>query len=319
MKTKGLFCVVVMLAGSAAVAAQERAISLAELDGYFQQSEKASHNWPWRVSTSVQVGETPKGPWEDHGGWWYSVVPPDSAHLSYRGERKDEFLHIGPLSYSKAEDGRWILSDDTIKGSLTSPNAARRFGDGQITYTMSRSNGGGILIVTVLSKPTADADPTDTRNRTYIMYFGDRGVISGEESIVHNGTKWVRTSHIYTFAPNIRIESPEEMAARQPESVASSREASKLSPGDKPLVILSKPRPGYTEEASKNKVQGNVILAVTFQADGTIGAVGVVKGLDHGITEATMDAARKITFTPEYQNGKPVTVTKQLEYRFRIY
>ena len=74
--------------------------------------------------------------------------------------------------------------------------------------------------MTVISKAVDDADPLDTRTRTYIFYFaadrdidGRRGKITGEESIVHNGTKWVRTTNIYTFNPNIRIEAPEEKVA----------------------------------------------------------------------------------------------------------
>jgi TonB family protein len=88
---------------------------------------------------------------------------------------------------------------------------------------------------------------------------------------------------------------------------------------DTPLVILSKPRPAYTEEARRNGVQGNVILRITFEADGTIGAIEVVKGLEQGLTEATEEAARKIEFRPARKNGKPIAVTKQLEYQFSVY
>ncbi len=324
MNIKGLLCVVVMLVGVSAAAAQEKVISLARLDGYFHQSERAYPNSPWSVRTIVELGESPTGPWESYSSWNYSVVPPDRAHLEYTSGRKGEFLYIGLLSYSKGDDGKWAISENTIKGSMVSPSAIRRFGDGEISYTQTRS--GDIIAVTVISKPSADADLADTRNRTYVIYFADldivgRGVITGEESIVYNGTKWVRRTELYTFNPNIRIETPEEKAARQPEPIpaAPSREAIKNPPTDEPLVILSKPRPGYTDEARANGVQGSVIVKVTFEANGTIGLIEVVKGLEHGLTENTEEAVRKIAFTPARNNGKPVSITRQLEYSFSIY
>jgi TonB family protein len=324
MNKKGLLCVVVILVGVIGSMAQEKPITLADLDRYFQQSEKVAFNSPWSVRTVVNVGASPKGPWEDYSGWEYSVVPPDRAHLVYHSGRKGEFLHIGPLSYRKGEDGMWAISNDTIKGSMVSPANARRLGDGVISYTQSRS--GGIIVVTVVSRPSADADPSDTRTRTYIIYFADldiagRGMITGEESIVHNGSKWVRTTNIYTFDPNIRLDEPVLKTARQFTSVpaTTSPEAIKSSPTDEPIVILSKPRPIYSNDARSNGVQGTVILSVTFESDGTIGAIGVVKGLELGLTEAAMDAVRKITFTPARQNGNPVTVRKQLSYSFSIY
>jgi TonB family protein len=85
------------------------------------------------------------------------------------------------------------------------------------------------------------------------------------------------------------------------------------------LKILSKPRPGYTDEARLSGTQGTVILRVTFTASGEVGKIDVVRGLPGGLTERAIAAARKITFEPVMVNGKPVTVTKQIEYGFYIY
>ncbi|HVF48104.1 MAG TPA: energy transducer TonB [Pyrinomonadaceae bacterium] len=314
MNTKVLLCVVVMLVGVPAAAAQDKVISLADLDLYYQHSEKASFKWPWSVRTTVEMGDAPKGQWKPYSSATYSVVPPDRGHFVYTSGRKGEFIHIGAISYSKADDGTWSRRDDTIKGSLVSPSAIKRFGDGEISYTESRS--GDIRVVTVISKPSADADHLDPRTRTYISYFDNRGVITCEESVAHNGTNWVRTTHLYIFDPNIRIEAPDEKVAG---SVPPAEEAAKNPATDEPLRILSKPRPGYTDEARMNSVQGSVILKVTFEANGTIGAIEVVKGLERGLTEMTEEAARKITFIPARQNGTPVSVTKQLEYHFSVY
>jgi len=87
------------------------------------------------------------------------------------------------------------------------------------------------------------------------------------------------------------------------------------------LVILSKPRPGYTDEARLHNVQGTVILRIVFLANGGIGPISVVKELPFGLTEQAINAAKKIPFLPKTEDGKSVgvTVTRQIEYTFSIY
>ncbi len=85
------------------------------------------------------------------------------------------------------------------------------------------------------------------------------------------------------------------------------------------LRILSKPRPGYTDEARQQNVRGTVILRVTFQANGSIGSVSTMKGLPYGLTEKAIAAARQIRFTPQLQSGQPVTVNKVVHFNFTIY
>jgi protein TonB len=86
-----------------------------------------------------------------------------------------------------------------------------------------------------------------------------------------------------------------------------------------PFKILSKPRPGYTDAARQNNVQGTVILRVTFLASGQVGSISAVKGLPNGLTEMAIAAARRISFTPAKVNGSAQAVTKQIEYTFSIY
>lgn len=85
------------------------------------------------------------------------------------------------------------------------------------------------------------------------------------------------------------------------------------------IKILSKPRPGYTDAARQNNIQGTVILRVTFLASGQVGSISPVKGLPNGLTEQAIAAARRINFEPAMRNGSPQTVTKQIEYSFSIY
>lgn len=86
-----------------------------------------------------------------------------------------------------------------------------------------------------------------------------------------------------------------------------------------PLKILSQPRPGYTEEARKNNVQGTVRVRVTFSASGQVTGVSAVSSLPYGLTEKAIAAARQISFVPAKKNGVATAVTKVIEYRFTMY
>ncbi len=90
-------------------------------------------------------------------------------------------------------------------------------------------------------------------------------------------------------------------------------------PGDKPLQLLAKPRPAYTDIARRFNVTGSVKLQVTFKADGTIGAVTAWETLPFGMTKSAIEAARRITFRPEQRNGVKVGVVKSVVYNFTIY
>lgn len=86
-----------------------------------------------------------------------------------------------------------------------------------------------------------------------------------------------------------------------------------------PLKIVSKPSPGYTDEARKNNISGTVRLRVTFSASGQVTNVSVISGLPNGLTEKAIAAARQISFTPAKKNGQAVSISKPIDYTFRIY
>lgn len=90
-------------------------------------------------------------------------------------------------------------------------------------------------------------------------------------------------------------------------------------PGTKPLQIRSKPRAFYTDLAREKCVQGKVVLKVTFLSNGQIGKIKVVKGLPYGLSEQAVTVAQKMRFEPAMKRGKPVSVTKKVEYTFTIY
>lgn len=86
-----------------------------------------------------------------------------------------------------------------------------------------------------------------------------------------------------------------------------------------PIKFLSKPEPKYTDKARQNDEQGIVSLAILFGADGEIKFIMVLEGLNYGLTEQAIEAAKKITFEPAARDGKPVVTVKRVQYRFSIY
>src|SRR6266849_34501 len=64
------------------------------------------------------------------------------------------------------------------------------------------------------------------------------------------------------------------------------------------VEITYKPQPVYTDEARSLKLEGEVLLEVTFLANGTLHVNRVVRGLGHGLDEAAIAAANKMRFKP---------------------
>ena len=87
---------------------------------------------------------------------------------------------------------------------------------------------------------------------------------------------------------------------------------------DSEVEILSKPKPVYTEEARSLRIEGDVVLDVTFAASGVLRVLGVAAGLGHGLDEAAIDAAKKIRFNPAKRDGAAVDHTAKLRVVFRL-
>jgi TonB family protein len=84
-------------------------------------------------------------------------------------------------------------------------------------------------------------------------------------------------------------------------------------------VLVSKPEPGFTEQARRNNVTGVVKLRLALRADGTVSDISVLKGLPDGLTERAIEAARRIRFTPAQKDGRNVSQWVSVEYNFNIY
>jgi TonB family protein len=89
-------------------------------------------------------------------------------------------------------------------------------------------------------------------------------------------------------------------------------------PASTNLEVISKPPAQYTNEAKQLKVQGDVILRVTFTAAGHVVVDGVVHGLGHGLDEEARRVAQQIRFRPATKNGQAVDLTTNITITFQL-
>jgi TonB family protein len=84
------------------------------------------------------------------------------------------------------------------------------------------------------------------------------------------------------------------------------------------VEILEKPRPEYTAEGRKLKIEGDVVLEIVFLANGGVQVNRVVSGLGHGLDEAATRAAQQIKFKPAKRDGQPVDFPARVRIEFRM-
>lgn len=89
-------------------------------------------------------------------------------------------------------------------------------------------------------------------------------------------------------------------------------------PATTPVEITFKPNPVYTQEARDLKLEGEVLLEVSFSAAGTLHVNKVVRGMGHGLDEAAIAAANKIRFKPALRYGQPVDSTAVVHVTFQL-
>jgi TonB family protein len=84
------------------------------------------------------------------------------------------------------------------------------------------------------------------------------------------------------------------------------------------LEVISKPPVQYTGEARQLKVQGDVVLRVTFTASGQVVVQAVLRGLGHGLDEEARRVAQQIRFRPATRDGRPVDLTTNITITFQL-
>jgi protein TonB len=89
-------------------------------------------------------------------------------------------------------------------------------------------------------------------------------------------------------------------------------------PIDRPVEIVFKPTPEYTDEARSARIEGTVSLELEFTAAGDVRVLRVARGLGHGLDEAAQRAALRIRFKPAQSDGRPVDSRATVHITFRL-
>jgi len=82
--------------------------------------------------------------------------------------------------------------------------------------------------------------------------------------------------------------------------------------------ILSKPRPAYTDEARRLRIEGEVLLEVLFTVSGEVRVVHMIRGLGNGLDESAIAAARMIQFRPATRGAVAVDSTAVVHIVFQL-
>jgi TonB family protein len=89
-------------------------------------------------------------------------------------------------------------------------------------------------------------------------------------------------------------------------------------PVERPVEIVFKPTPEYTDDARSARVEGTVTLDLEFTAAGDVRVLRVVRGLGHGLDEAAERAALRIRFKPAQADGRAVDSRATVHITFRL-
>jgi len=85
---------------------------------------------------------------------------------------------------------------------------------------------------------------------------------------------------------------------------------------DRKAVIKKRGEPQYPAWASGSGLGGTVIIDVVLASSGRVTDITILQGLPYGLTELSVEAARKIQFEPAVKNGRPVSMFLRLEFNF---
>jgi TonB family protein len=79
------------------------------------------------------------------------------------------------------------------------------------------------------------------------------------------------------------------------------------------------PNPDYTDEARRNRIQGNVLMSVALDEKGAIIDARVIKTPDRDFAKRSLDVLKRWRMEPSYDmDGNPVPVRVAIEVTFRL-
>jgi TonB family protein len=82
--------------------------------------------------------------------------------------------------------------------------------------------------------------------------------------------------------------------------------------------LLREVRAGYTDDARRRAVEGEVVLEIVVRRDGSVGDVKIMKRLGAGLDDRAVQAVRQWRFAPARRLGSPVDVIVEVAVEFKL-
>lgn len=107
-------------------------------------------------------------------------------------------------------------------------------------------------------------------------------------------------------------------AARTAEPAPRSGSEPPPAPVTRPVEILAKPVPRYTEAARARGIEGEVWIEAFFPSDGNPRALRVLRGLGHGLDEEARRCVSEVRFRPAERDGLRIDAVATLRITFEL-
>ncbi len=88
--------------------------------------------------------------------------------------------------------------------------------------------------------------------------------------------------------------------------------------GVMPPRLLREVKAGYTEDARRANIEGEVVLEIVVRRDGSVSDVKLVNGLPRGLNERAIAAVRQWRFAPATRLGQAVDVIVEVAVEFKL-
>jgi protein TonB len=94
----------------------------------------------------------------------------------------------------------------------------------------------------------------------------------------------------------------------------------RLGSGITPPQDISKPKPNYTAEAMRARIQGSVLVECVVEPSGVCTNIQIVRSLDprFGLDQEAVKSVRQWRFKPGTRLGQPVAVLVTIEVEFAL-
>lgn len=165
-----------------------------------------------------------------------------------------------------------------------------------------------------------------TKKHVYVLTAGSR---SGETEtinrflnslVVRNGASGIADDGGISLSklPRLKVEI-DTNSPKPPKTTDPDKDKLKKVDDSSRLLLLNKPLASYVDAARKENVQGTTVLRATFDKDGSIPKIAVIKPMPAGLTRQAIFGVLRIKFLPQLKDGQPETTVRTIEYSFSIF